>query len=31
MMTGLVGFICVGLVAAAVMKERVPATMAAAA
>jgi hypothetical protein len=31
MMTGLVGFICVGLVAAAVMKEKVPATMAAAA
>ena len=31
MTTGLVGFLCVGLVAAAVMKERVPATMAAAA
>jgi len=30
-MTGLVGFICVGLAAAAVMKERAPATMAAAA
>jgi hypothetical protein len=31
MMTGVVGFLCVGLVAAAVMKEQVPATMAAAA
>jgi hypothetical protein len=31
MMTGIVCFICLGLVAAAVMKERVPATMAAAA
>jgi hypothetical protein len=31
MTTGLVGFICIGLVAAAVMKEPVPATMAAAA
>jgi hypothetical protein len=31
MTTGVVGFICVGLVAAAVMKEQVPATMAAAA
>jgi hypothetical protein len=31
MTTGIVGFLCVGLVAAAVMKERVPATMAAAA
>jgi hypothetical protein len=31
MTTGVVGFICVGLVAAAVMKERAPATMAAAA
>jgi hypothetical protein len=31
MLTGVVGFICVGLVAAGVMKERVPATMAAAA
>jgi hypothetical protein len=30
MMTGLVGFTCVGLVATAVMKARVPATMAAA-
>jgi hypothetical protein len=31
LMTGVVGFICVGLVAAAVMKERAPAAMAAAA
>ena len=31
MTTGVVGFICLGLVAAAVMKERVPATTAAAA
>jgi hypothetical protein len=31
MLTGIVGFLCVGLVAAAVMKERVPAKMAAAA
>ena len=31
MMTGVVGFICLGLVAAAVMKEQAPATMAAAA
>ncbi|MBZ5591663.1 MAG: hypothetical protein LAP39_05470 [Acidobacteriia bacterium] len=31
MTTGIVGFICVGLVAAAVMKEQAPATMAAAA
>jgi hypothetical protein len=31
MITGIVGFICVGLVAATVMKERVPARMAAAA
>lgn len=31
MTTGIVGFICAGLVAAAVMKEKVPATMAAAA
>ena len=31
MTTGIVGFLCVGLVAAAVMKEPVPATMAAAA
>ena len=31
MTTGVVGFICLGLVAAAVMKEQVPATMAAAA
>lgn len=31
MTTGVVGFVCVGLVAAAVMKERVPAKMAAAA
>lgn len=31
MTTGVVGFICLGLVAAAVMKERAPATMAAAA
>ena len=31
MMTGVVGFICVGLVAAAIMKERAPAVMAAAA
>ena len=31
MATGIVGFLCIGLVAAALMKERVPATMAAAA
>jgi hypothetical protein len=31
MATGIVGFLCVGLVAAAIMKERVPATLAAAA
>jgi hypothetical protein len=31
MATGIVGFLCVGLVAAAVMKQWVPATMAAAA